>query len=142
MTSTLDIVTPRPAVQEIGADHWISFAYRHLNKTPEGIDVSHYNIGNRRRLTASSRTQLNADGSVNPMKPDASNVFGKTWSGQDNTATRIAKMYKKMIEETVYQAYKYYRDNMAELPCNDGETDKRTPKSAKLIVALHHSNMD
>ena len=142
MTSTLDIVTPRPAVQEIGADHWISFAYRHLNKTPEGIDVSHYNIGNRRRLTASSRTQLNADGSVNPMKPDASNVFGKTWSGQDNTATRIAKMYKKMIEETVYQAYKYYRDNMAELPCNDGETDKRTPKSAKLIVALHHNGIE
>lgn len=37
-TSSKNLVTVRPSSQEISADSWITFGYRHLQRTPTGID--------------------------------------------------------------------------------------------------------
>ncbi len=37
-TSRQNLVTIRPASQEVSADKWITFGYRHLNRTPDGFD--------------------------------------------------------------------------------------------------------
>ena len=57
-TSRKNLVTVRPATQEISADHWITFGYRHLDRTPNGVDsllTTTVNIRNSNKEVAYSK---------------------------------------------------------------------------------------
>lgn len=102
MTSRSNIIVTRPGTQEIGADHWLTFAYKHLNKTKTGVDISVYaNSGVNSRQNEINRTTLKADGSVEPVLGLDKMCYGSTWSGYDNTATRISKMYHTIVKHVM-----------------------------------------
>ena len=102
MTSRSNIIVTRPGTQEIGADHWLTFAYKHLNKTKTGVDISVYaNTGVNSKQNEINQTTLKADGSVDPMPGLDNMCYGSTWSGYDNTATRISKMYHTIVKHVM-----------------------------------------
>ena len=102
MTSRSNIVVTRPGTQEIGADHWLTFAYKHLNKTNTGVDHSVYaSSGNASKQNEINIASLKADGSVDAVPGLPNYVYGSTWSGYDNTATRIGKMYKAIVKQVL-----------------------------------------
>lgn len=91
-----DVVTVRPGIQELNANSWITFAYRHLSKNMGGIDQFVIDNG------ASDYSQegklsgnFKLDGT--PIANTSKIKEGKTWGGNDNTATRIISMYKYLI---------------------------------------------
>lgn len=106
MTSRSNIVVTRPGTQEIGADHWLTFAYKHLNKTSTGVDYNVYSAsGGASKQNEINIASLDDDGSVYPasgLQNVAYNATGSgTWSGYDNTATRIAKMYEAIVNQVM-----------------------------------------
>lgn len=88
-----DIVSARPSTAEINANGWITFAYRHLNKNRDAIDSTCYDSSIQNKLSGI----IQSDGT-----PKANNAsghgIGQTWGGNDNTYTRIYKMYLYMIK--------------------------------------------
>lgn len=90
-TASKNLIVTRPAVQEVGADHWITFGYRHLQKTPNGID--HYSYSSA--YTNANLPKL--DGTIDAT--NSTNAAGNTWSGHANTAKRISQIYEILATE-------------------------------------------
>ena len=88
-----DIVSIRPAVSEINANRWITFAYRHLAKNMTGIDSSSYEESQTKKLSGT----LLPDGTPSPNTVRTKS-WGLTWGGNDNTAHRIYHMYEYLIK--------------------------------------------
>lgn len=105
-----NVIVTRPAVQEVGADHWITFGYKHISKSANGIEHVAYN----NPYTNTNADNPNLDGSIQPA--ERSDSTGSTWSGHANTAKRITQMYamlatcahdlsKKKIENDIKSKY-------------------------------------
>lgn len=132
MSTRSNIITMRPAIQEIGADHWITFGYRHLNKTPNFVDMNDYT--NRvNELSETERENINADGSIKAQS--YTKGFGLTWSGYDNTAKRIKLMYETIVKYAVSETWKILVSK-----CNDETTDNHieTLQSMDIRVYIDH----
>lgn len=126
-TTSGKIITPRPAAQEVGADHWITFAYRHLSKDTVGIDAVAYT--QHKQNFVYSRSQLDPDGRMPSevmLYSDSikQSHFGKTWSGHDNTATRIGHMYMTMLKH-IFEKAKARNVHKTSYGCYSG-TDPKT----------------
>lgn len=92
--SISNLLLTRPATQEIGADHWLTFAYRHMNKTPTGID---YTTIKSKEATITSSSLL-ADGSFNKSeKEPVGNIGEDSWGLSNTTARRNAQMYNVLV---------------------------------------------
>lgn len=87
--SNSNLIISRPAVQEIGADHWLTFAYKHLNKNPAMVDDVKY--------ADTTTIKLNNQGICESISPAPTSGLGNTWSGKSNTAQRIHDMYKLCV---------------------------------------------
>ncbi len=83
--SNSNLIISRPAVQEIGADHWLTFAYKHLNKNPAMVDDNVY--------SSTTQITLNSQGICESISPEPTVGLGNTWSGHSNTVQRIHDMY-------------------------------------------------
>lgn len=150
MTSRSNVVSMRPAIQEVGADHWITFGYRHLGKTPSGIDE--YDYTGKTNTLNSAGPEL--DGSISPQIPNKNNEgkfkkYGQTWSGYDNTALRIKLMYKAIVDYAVKYTWSLIPENFKYCPdCGEylnphgliqveilhqGFQDDGTPRSNTLV---------
>lgn len=96
-TSARNIIVPRPANQEIGADKWVTFAYKHLNKNFSGPDE--YSSSTPGILS----NKRNPDGSY--MKTDVNHqmITGSNgdWGGTPCTLYRMWQMYKLLVDNAV-----------------------------------------
>ena len=91
-----DVVTIRPGIQELNANSWITFAYRHLSKNMGGSDKN--DVTNAAQTySAESNLSGNYKDDGTPEPNDSKEQVGKTWGGNDNTATRIIKMYRYLV---------------------------------------------
>lgn len=144
-TSTQNLISPRPAVQEVGADHWLTFAYRHLSKGASGVDMYAYDHPDAGGTSVNhipvmtSREFLNLDGSLPSNAWTSRNrkfpAFGKTWQGIDNTMTRMGYMYQHMIE----YIYNYFKALKLPCGCNGVECDhdgEVTPYKFELTINI------
>lgn len=99
MSSSKNIVVPRPAIQEFNANGWIAFAYRHLNKNMMGLDYYIYKgKGGALALGQPSTYTIKDDTLV--AIPGEENI-GQAWAGGDNTADRLYKMYKLIVDRSI-----------------------------------------
>lgn len=96
VSSKANIIVPRPGVQEIGADKWLTFAYDHIGKSFSGVDEScALNPG----VLSGKR---NPDGTYmasEAIRAMTNNSKG-TWGGNANTLYRIYQMYKHIVDYT------------------------------------------
>lgn len=113
--SSSNLIVTRPAVQEVGADHWITFGYRHLDKTPNGIDHNDFTDNGKKIGT------ININGTVTPQSITKDDKAGYTWSGHANTALRIQEMYRKIANDA-HVAAKNKIDKLAEDALKEGQT--------------------
>ena len=102
MISSNDLITTRPSTQEVGADSWLTFAYRHLSKARGSMDfwvakstsgVPYYASapGEQGRVCDTLRSDGGSTGI--PMTTG----WEQAWGGADNGVARLAKMYERIV---------------------------------------------
>lgn len=119
-TSRKNLITIRPASQEISADKWLTFGYRHLARSMSGFDgrrnrpaedfrddsdhtINYNNDGSPKYLDYRGMMQNNNSDPNQPYQvskdPNTSNdhYYKQTWEGTDTTARRVGKMYTALL---------------------------------------------
>lgn len=92
-TSTSNLITVHPTSPQISINQCLSFNYRHLSKNIGGIDNYVWNPN-----TLSLENEK----------------FGKTFSGIQNTVTRIMSMYSSCVEEILNRYFKMRTSNASD----------------------------
>lgn len=135
-TSSKNLITIRPASQEISADHWLTFGYRHLNRTTNGIDGRKYvptsGDGGSKPAVRLSTKSYNYKGS----RAQYFNRFGIMVKEGDNdfTGTVAANETGKTMSE-VGETSNYFNENW-------NETDTTARRIGKMYTALISKALD
>lgn len=103
-----NIITTRPASQEINANSFITFAYRHIQKGLHTIEEVGVNSDNCKKPNPNS---ISADGSSTGWQTYSGKDY-PTWGGFDNVWKRIYNTYKYIAEtaQTVAESLKTTED--------------------------------
>ena len=130
-----NIITTRPASQEINANSFITFAYRHIQKGLPSIEEIGIDRNNCKKPNPNS---ISADGSSTGWQTYPGKDY-PTWGGFDNVWKRIYNTYKYIAEtaQKVAQDLKKEKDDELSSKLDSYTSD---PLELNLKLKLHGLN--